>query len=83
MLEIEKNNHQKKGEIQFMKVVLFVAGIILAYWNYSCLSENISAIWHFVALALTLGFLGVIAFNWIFDLVSAPNYSSSSDQEDR
>jgi hypothetical protein len=65
-----------------MKIILFVVGVIFAYWNYSCLSENISAVWHFVALALTVAILGVLAFNWIFDVVTAPNYYSASDQED-
>lgn len=66
-----------------MKIVLFVIGVGFAYWNYAGMTENISAVWHFVAFALTLGVLGVMAFNWVFDFVTAPNYKRNSDKKSR
>jgi hypothetical protein len=36
-----------------MKIILFAFGLWFVYWNCCGLSENLSAVWHFIALLFT------------------------------
>jgi hypothetical protein len=50
-----------------MKIILFAFGLWFVYWNCCGLSENLSAIWHFIALLLTSITLVVLTMRWFFD----------------
>ncbi len=58
-----------------MKTLIVTFGLLFAYWNYCGMCENLLAFWHLIFLIVSLLVIGLIFFNWVFDLLTAPNYS--------
>jgi hypothetical protein len=64
-----------------MKIFVVICGLLFAYWNYCGLSENLLAFWHLIALMASSVVVGLLVFDWLFDLITMPNYSARIDDE--
>ena len=64
-----------------MKILIVILGLLFAYWNYCGMCENLLAFWHLIFLIASLLVVGLIFFNYLFDVVTAPNYSRLAHRE--